>query len=93
MPVPKRKRSRARRDKRFANKGIKARAFGACKNCTEPVAPHAVCKGCGYYGGRKVLTSKNERAVKRADERKTKAPQQGPEEAVAEPIESESKES
>jgi len=93
MPVPKRKRSRSRRDKRFANKGIKARGFGTCKNCSEPIAPHAICKNCGYYHGRKVITTKNERATKRADERKLRASKQDPQQAVAEPIESEPQES
>lgn len=65
MPVPKRKRSRSRRDKRFANKGIKARLFGGCSNCGEVVISHSVCKSCGYYKGRKVLATKGERAAKR----------------------------
>lgn len=84
MPVPKRKRSKSRRDKRFANKGIKARAFGSCQNCTETVEPHAVCKSCGFYRGRKVLTTKSERSQKRGEERKerenklaARAPEQG----------------
>ena len=72
MPVPKRKRSRARRDKRFANKGLKVCAFSSCSNCSEPVLSHIVCKACGFYKGRKVLTTKSERSVKRADVRKDK---------------------
>ncbi len=84
MPVPKRKRSKSRRDKRFANKGIKARAFGSCKNCNEIVQSHAICQGCGFYRGRKVITTKAERAGRRGEERKlrqqkleARAPQQG----------------
>lgn len=65
MPVPKRKRSRARRDSRFANKGIKAKSFGSCKNCTAPILSHQVCKECGHYKGKKVLVTKSERALKR----------------------------
>lgn len=65
MPVPKRKRSRARRDSRFANKGIKAKSFGSCKNCQAPLVPHQVCKECGHYKGKKVLVTKSERALKR----------------------------
>lgn len=76
MPVPKRKRSRARRDKRFANKGIKAKAFGSCSNCSEVIAPHAVCKNCGHYRGRKIMTTKTERATKRGEALKAKADQQ-----------------
>lgn len=72
MPVPKRKRSRQRRDTRFANKGIKASAFSSCSQCQEVIMPHQVCKGCGFYRGRKVLATKAERAVKRVEVRSSK---------------------
>lgn len=72
MPVPKRKRSRARRDSRFANKGMKVKSITACGQCTEPVTPHAVCRSCGFYKGRKVLATKADRAVKRIESRKAK---------------------
>lgn len=70
MPVPKRKRSRARRDKRFANKGMKDKAFTQCANCQEPLMTHQACKACGHYKGRKVLATKAERTVKRVETRK-----------------------
>lgn len=73
MPVPKRKRSRARRDSRFANKFIKPQAIAACQQCKEPIATHAACKSCGYYKGVKVLTPKSERAGKRVLLRSTRA--------------------
>lgn len=91
MPVPKRKRSRSRRDKRFANKGIKARSFGSCQNCQEVVQPHAACQGCGFYRGRKIFTTKAERSQKRGEERKVrqeKLAARAPEQAQA-PIETE----
>ncbi len=69
MPVPKRKRSRARRDSRHANKFIKVKSFGACKNCEEALLPHQVCKNCGHYKGKKVMTPKNERAANRLQSR------------------------
>lgn len=62
MPVPKRKRSRARRDKRFANKGIKATAFQLCSNCNNPLVAHQACAECGFYKGIKVLRTKAERS-------------------------------
>lgn len=65
MPVPKRKRSRARRDSRFANKGIKVKAIAGCLNCKEPITPHTACIKCGFYKGIKILVTKAERAVKR----------------------------
>jgi large subunit ribosomal protein L32 len=69
MPVPKRKRSRARRDSRFANKAMKPGSVIACAECSKPVRPHIACFNCGFYGGKKVLTTKNDRAVQRATER------------------------
>ncbi|CAN5187790.1 hypothetical protein BH09DEP1_BH09DEP1_8500 [soil metagenome] len=65
MPVPKRKRSRARRDSRFANKGIKPQSLTQCKNCNAAQLPHQVCKECGHYKGVKVLVTKAERTTKR----------------------------
>jgi large subunit ribosomal protein L32 len=73
MGVPKRKRSHQRRDKRFANKGLKMAAGTACQNCKEPVRMHAVCPNCGYYKGKKVLITKTERGMRREAERKAKA--------------------
>ena len=66
MPVPKRKRSRARRDKRFANKGLYLGQFGLCPSCETPIVSHQACKACGFYKGRKVMITKDERAGKRA---------------------------
>lgn len=76
MPVPKRKRSRARRDSRFANKGMKVKNFGGCPNCKEPLMPHSVCKECGHYKGVKVLATKAERAIKRGEALKAKEARQ-----------------
>ncbi len=72
MPVPKRKRSRSRRDKRFANKGIKVKAITVCNNCQDPIVPHIVCRNCGFYKGIKVMATKMDRAVKRAEMRQAK---------------------
>ena len=69
MPVPKRKRSRARRDKRFANKGVKIKVFTECKNCQAPIMPHQICNGCGFYKGVKVAITKIDRAIKRGKTR------------------------
>jgi large subunit ribosomal protein L32 len=67
MPVPKRKRSRARRDKRFANKGIKVKATTSCQQCAAPLVPHVLCQGCGFYKGRKIITTKLDRTQKRIE--------------------------
>ncbi|MBT4594437.1 50S ribosomal protein L32 [bacterium] len=73
MPVPKRKVSRTRRDKRFANKGIKAQAAGKCPTCSAPLASHTVCKDCGYYRGVKILRTKTERMQERGKVRQAKS--------------------
>lgn len=91
MPVPKRKRSRSRRDKRFANKGIKVKSFTECNNCQEPLACHQVCAVCGFYKGVKIMVTKADRAVKRGQERQARAkkkqrrmPEQQPQEVTPE---------
>jgi large subunit ribosomal protein L32 len=76
MPVPKRKRSRARRDSRFANKGIQVKIFSTCKNCQDPILPHQACLSCGFYKGVKVFTTKTERSLKRVQLRQTQLAQQ-----------------
>jgi large subunit ribosomal protein L32 len=51
MPVPKKKTSRSRRDRRRAHHDrIKPLHLAFCKRCGEPKIPHRACKGCGYYG-------------------------------------------
>ena len=69
MPVPKRKRSKARRDKRFANKGMQEASTTTCKTCNEPLMTHVVCKACGHYKGVKILTTKAERTLQRTQKK------------------------
>lgn len=71
MPVPKRKRSRSRRDKRFANKGLEVKAIAACSACQTPLIPHSMCQRCGFYKGRKVASVKLDRNLRRAEMRET----------------------
>lgn len=75
MPVPKRKRSRRRRDMRFANKGIDIKEITQCKTCQEPIMPHTACKNCGHYKGIKVMTTKDDRATKRGSDKRRIAQQ------------------
>ncbi|MGE4650860.1 MAG: 50S ribosomal protein L32 [Myxococcota bacterium] len=56
MAVPKRRTSRARRDKRRAHDALKAPTLGVCPRCGEPKLPHRVCSGCGTYRDRQVLS-------------------------------------
>lgn len=72
MPVPKRKRSKARRDSRFANKGLTVKPYSLCSNCQEAIMPHQACSTCGFYRGRKAIVTKMERVLKRNQVRMAK---------------------
>ena len=79
MPVPKRKVSKSRRDKRSSNKGIKVKAITSCANCQEALAPHQACFACGFYKGEKILTTKVDRALRRGkirEEKQAQTPQE-----------------
>lgn len=91
MPVPKRKTSKARRDKRSAGKVTKKISIVRCQTCDAPVLPHQVCKKCGYYKGVKVIRTKTDRLYERNQIRQTK--QQTSTQAAATPkVEPENKE-
>ena len=55
MPNPKRRHSKARRDKRRAHDHLKGPALSLCPNCHEPKMPHRVCPHCGHYKGKPVM--------------------------------------
>ncbi len=56
MAVPKRKLSKARRDKRRSNVWkLDVPQFIKCTQCGELTVPHKVCKSCGFYKGRAVI--------------------------------------
>ncbi len=56
-PVPKRKVSRARRDKRRSHHALKPVHLVQCSNCGEMRLPHRVCPNCGHYKGREVVST------------------------------------
>jgi len=55
MPNPKRRHSRARRDKRRAHDSLVRTTPSKCPNCGEARMPHRVCLQCGHYKGREVI--------------------------------------
>ncbi len=56
MAVPKRKTSKARRDKRRNNLWkLTAPALVRCPDCGEYKRPHRICPACGKYNGREVI--------------------------------------
>jgi large subunit ribosomal protein L32 len=54
MAVPKKKTSKARRNKRRAHDALRAPGLVPCPTCGAPTLPHRVCKECGSYKGRTV---------------------------------------
>ncbi len=54
-PVPKRKHSQGRRNRRRAQHALQAPHLVTCTNCGEKHLPHRVCPSCGHYGGREVV--------------------------------------
>lgn len=59
-PLPKRKISKGRRDRRRAHHALKSAQLVQCNNCGEMRLPHTVCPSCGYYQGREVITIEKE---------------------------------
>lgn len=55
MPNPKRRHSRARRDKRRSHDRLARPILSKCPNCDEAKLPHRVCPHCGHYKGREVI--------------------------------------
>ncbi|MCP4604762.1 MAG: 50S ribosomal protein L32 [Proteobacteria bacterium] len=69
MAVPKKKTSRARRDRRRAHHDrIDAPTVSSCTECGAPVSPHQVCPACGMYRGRQVIEMEEE--VESSDSKK-----------------------
>lgn len=55
MANPKRRHSKARRDKRRAHDALGQPATSLCPECGEAKLPHRACSHCGQYRGRQVL--------------------------------------
>ncbi|MCC6933842.1 MAG: 50S ribosomal protein L32 [Deltaproteobacteria bacterium] len=56
MAVPKRKTSKSKRDKRRSHDALAPQFGSTCAQCGATIMPHRVCKECGYYKGRQVLS-------------------------------------
>lgn len=56
MAVPKRKTSKARKNKRRSNVWkMDAPALVKCPHCGEYKRTHRLCSSCGYYNGKEVV--------------------------------------
>ncbi len=60
MGLPKRRVSKARRDKRRTGKRLAAPSLTTCAECGEPALPHRACPNCGSYKGRTVAAVEKE---------------------------------
>ena len=67
MAVPKKRKSRSRRNERRSHDALADINFAVCQQCGAPTLLHKVCNECGYYRGRQVLKVKEE-IVEQAEE-------------------------
>lgn len=58
MAVPKKKTSKARRDKRRTHDSLQMPSFSTCSKCGEPKRPHHICAKCETYDGKQILEIK-----------------------------------
>ena len=59
MALPKRKISKARRDRRRSHHALKPFHLVECPECGQMKRSHHVCLECGSYNGRQILGSDN----------------------------------
>jgi len=65
MPLPKRKFSKSRRDKRRTHWKLETPQVSRCPQCGEFKLPHRICPHCGYYKGREVVSQKEKKEEKK----------------------------
>ncbi|MEZ4705303.1 MAG: 50S ribosomal protein L32 [Bdellovibrionota bacterium] len=57
MPVPKKKTSKSRRDKRRSHHALATPSHAyTCPQCGEQSELHRVCGSCGFYRGQEVIS-------------------------------------
>ncbi|RME44385.1 MAG: 50S ribosomal protein L32 [Chloroflexi bacterium] len=62
-PLPKRRVSRTRRNKRRTHDSLMAVHLVDCPQCHSPRLPHHVCPHCGFYRGVEVVAVEEEAAA------------------------------
>ena len=55
MAVPKRRKTKSRRNQRRMHIFLKQPGLVVCPKCKKPVKSHTVCLNCGYYKERQVI--------------------------------------
>jgi large subunit ribosomal protein L32 len=63
-PLPKRKLSKGRRDRRRSHDALTPANLVQCSNCGEMRLSHTVCPNCGHYQGREVISMGKEEKKK-----------------------------
>jgi large subunit ribosomal protein L32 len=58
--------------RRRSHLALKKKGLAACAHCKKMIAPHTVCKYCGYYKGREVVNVMAKK-MKKADKKKQQA--------------------
>ncbi|NGP44355.1 50S ribosomal protein L32 [Bacillaceae bacterium SIJ1] len=56
MAVPKRRTSTTRKNKRRTHFKMRVPGMVECPNCSELKLSHRVCKSCGHYKGKEVVS-------------------------------------
>ncbi len=64
-PLPKRKLSKGRRDRRRSHLALNASHLVACPNCHKMRLPHHVCPYCGHYEGEEIFTVESKPSARR----------------------------
>jgi len=60
MAVPKRRTSKAKKNKRRSHHALGALPRSVCPQCNAPKLPHRVCGSCGFYRDRTVIETDEE---------------------------------
>jgi large subunit ribosomal protein L32 len=55
MSVPKRRKTKSRRNQRRANIFIRSPLLTSCKKCNQAILSYTVCQNCGYYKGVEII--------------------------------------
>jgi len=62
MAVPKKRTSKAKKHSRRSSVWkLSLPGMIECPQCHEPKLAHRVCKSCGYYGGKQVVKTEDEK--------------------------------
>ena len=64
VPLPKRKISKGRRDRRRAHDALQTANLVQCSQCGEMRLPHTICPSCGYFQGREIISKGKEEKKK-----------------------------